>query len=445
MSVGNMSSTRNMRKPQVRTVTSRGRFAQSVAHAGIVLYVHLWILEGAARKWIPVLSEPMYVARDALLALVLVTWIITGSEKRRAFVPMVAILGISIFCCVQIIAVSEAPVVIAAGLRSYIAPILVVPLFTAFASALLLDRVIRALRFWAVPTLIIVFAQVLSPTTSPINWQVGTEAAYFVNDGVVRASGTFSSPSGLALYIALALACCLSQLQGPVRADGRNPVLVYVAVTLSLLVCTALSGSRGLVLATVLILATASIRAVKDLKPSSVKTIFWIICSITGLVALLWSLLPDVVNSFLTRFENAAQSENSFARILDQTVGFVDVPLTFWGHGAGAHSQVGISLGSGYQWAEIENEKWVLELGFIGLAFACLKLLLATAMAFVSLSRRTPVLSTALMAALWPVLAFGQITQTPSSQGFVGIALGLLVATGTLKVNRVSVGDGKLK
>ncbi len=56
---------------ELQRAEKHDRFSATIAAGAIILYVHLWVLEGALRKWVPGLGDLMYVSRDLIMVLVL--------------------------------------------------------------------------------------------------------------------------------------------------------------------------------------------------------------------------------------------------------------------------------------------------------------------------------------------------------------------------------------
>lgn len=391
-----------------------------------LLYVHLWVLEGAARKWIPGLDAILYVARDALLiAAIIFFGIIKLRGRRSGWWFWSLSLFLAVLAGIQVIAGVTSLQVAIVGMRSYVAPLLLIYVVWRY-QVQVAERAARIISYYAVLELLIIVLQVISPANAAVNLQIGGEEAHFINSGVVRASGTFSSPAGLTLFLSLAAATSVYLVAGSAPRGRRAAWFALMCTVLGV----ALAGSRGAVLAVALVLAFFVWYAVSGQVRGGVAKVI----TLSILVALLGGAasiaFSNVVDSFLTRFEMASQQEDSNARLLSQAFGFLSYPVSPLGEGIGARSQAGISAGSGLQWLEIESEKWVGELGFSGLVLVMMKLTVVGGylVSLVWQPSRHDLLRVMAAGALFPVLLWGQVTQFPTAQGFVGISLMLMFA-----------------
>ncbi|MGO4859422.1 hypothetical protein [Arthrobacter sp. 2MCAF14] len=392
-----------------------------------VLYVHLWIIEGAIRKWVPGTEQALYVARDGLTIVGLVLAILLpGVHKKRSGISIwIFALSLSLLCGLQVV-IGIAPINVSlVGLRSYLAPFLLVYAIWCYGTKDLLSKISRIIIFYGPVELAVSAVQVLSTKTAWINKEVGTEAAYFVNGTVVRASGTFSAPAGLTLFIPLCLAISLWLLHG---ADRKSKIPSIVALS-SAMIVTVISGARGTVLAVVIILLAYIAFQAWTMNLSGLKSIFLI--STFGIL-IFWSALaafPEVFSSFVARFDSAAQSEDSSGRVLTQILSFATAPVSIAGDGAGTHSMAGIALGAVGPWIETESLRWVAELGFFGWMLGFLRIISCVVFLFqIFLAPREHALRAALLCAcVIPVVLYGQITQFPSAQAFFSVGLSMFI------------------
>lgn len=406
------------------------RRGQRLVNFCALTYVHLWVLEGAARKWIPGAGNILYVLRDALIIVFLLAILVsTVKAAHRATLWWGATLAIVLLAFTQVV-VSDVEVWVAAvGVRSYVAPTLLPLLIWVYGGCTLLPKMAKTLAFYLLMQALIVVPQVLSPASSWINREVESDAASFVNFGTVRASGSFSSPSGLSIFLPLAIAVTLCLIGS--RMAGKVPALPYAALVAGLLTAF-VSGSRGALLAVGIVLAAFAVGSLasRDLDQTESRSpILPVGLLLVGVVYSAITFLPRAIDSFASRFQNAATSENSGERILDQMFGFLDWPVTLLGAGVGVHSQAGIAVGSSAGWIETESIRWVAELGVVGLLLVFVKLSLAAGLTLASLRWRSasPRLFLAVSAAFVPTLLWGQPSQTPTQQAATGVALSLLI------------------
>lgn len=392
----------------------------------VLVYMHLWILEGAIRKWVPGSEQLMYVARDALVVGAVVM-LGLGSARRTRSAPIfwAATLSLAVLVSIQVMYGRISLPIAAVGFRSYVAPLLLAYVAWCYPVNGMWQRMMKIIAAYAPIQAIVTIAQVMSPARSAINKQVGSDAAYFVNDNIVRASGTYSAPSGLSLYVPLALAASFYLIY---RSPKKMRWFWALALT-SVFVTSLVSGSRGTILAAAIVFAAFFLLHLSRISRGGFgNVLFTTVVGVACFFAIL-SWLPGVADSFLNRFENASRSENASDRLVGQTFDFFATPFTFIGDGAGAHSVAGINLGSMGPWLEIESVKWVAELGLAGWILACTRMLICLVLATLLLSRLSErnIASTVTAAAMIPVVLYGQITHFPSAQGFLSICLTLLI------------------
>lgn len=389
-----------------------------------VAYTHFWVIEGAIRKWVPGLDSVLYIARDAILVLGLIfLGLSTARAARSAWALWFAAFGLLILASAHIVAGLVPLPVGVLGMRSYVAPMLLVYLLWRYKSVGAWRKVCGVVAAYVPVEAALTLVQVISPPNSWVNLQTAGEAASFVNAGVVRASGSFTAPAGLSLYVPLALAACLVVAQSKTRPwAGYGGALLVVTIAL-------LGGSRNSLIAALIVLtAYVFLQFARGYRGWGASA--GILILIGSAVIIVVSSVPVVLQSFLTRFEDASRSENSLERVLNQMLGFMARSPSLLGEGIGANSQAGISSGSGAEWIETETVRWVAELGVIGVVLGLARLLgLVVLLGFLVSGRvRGDVITWMLCAALIPVIAYGQITQTPTSQGFVGLAIGCVVS-----------------
>lgn len=401
-----------------------------------LVYIHLWVLEGAIRKWIPALDTLMYVGRDVLVIGAILLLALSKHRGRRATpVFWLAAALMSLLAVTHVFAGLVGLEVAVVGLRSYLAPALLAYIVWRYEVHGAFARMSWVVISYLPLQLAIVLLQVSSSPSAWINRETSGESASFINAGVVRASGTFTAPAGLALYIPLALALALV-----IAREVRGVRRAFTALCMGMAVLVVLlAGSRGLLLAAVIVMVTyVAVQLLFARGGFSLTLRTLVAVAVAGALAL-W-LLPTVVDSFLQRFEDASRSEDSGERLVSQTFGFLSQSATPIGSGIGAHSQAGIRAGSGFGWIEVEATRWVAELGAIGILLGILRLVavVVTVIWLLGRDQRSDVALWMIAAALLPVVAFGQLTQTPSSQGFVSLAVALMIAA----VNDRSVRHG---
>ncbi|WOF22260.1 hypothetical protein N8K70_12820 [Microbacterium betulae] len=394
---------------------------ERLARGGAVLAVHLWVLEGALRKWVPGVDALFYVLRDVVVVLIIAVLMLSSARAARRSGLLWAIgIALGLLGIVHVIGALASPAVALAGLRGYLAPLLMLGLLWAYGSERTLASVLRVIVLYVPLQAAIAVVQVVSPPRSWINREVVEDAASFVNGDVVRVTGTFSAPIGMTLFLTLAAAAVLS-------AAMRSSVARLSCICLVVLT-VGISGARGAVVAVAVVFAAWLWKLAATRGAAVVKPLLGLAVLLGATAWVISAAFPGVVRSFLDRFATAAGEEDVVRRIVGQTLGFVAYVPSWIGEGMGVHSQVGISLGSGAEWIETDSIRWVAELGLVGLLFAMARLILGLWLVGVVAVRARHVSMTfvTFVAALAPVLLSGPVTQSPTTQGFAGICAGVV-------------------
>ncbi len=393
----------------------------------IVLYVLLWGFDGAIRKWVPGTEAIFYVFRDAALLAVFLLMHIKGGLRRRA-TPWFWVFGfvLALLAMVQIIADLTSPIVAAVGLRSYLAPLLLLAVVVSRPIAGLAQRMSIAVCVVAIVNLPITIAQVISPKDSPINGQVGSDAAYFVNPGgVVRASGTFSAPAGHTLLMPLALLAGLALLES---RRGSKPL--GGATIVATLVTTSLSGSRAAVVYCAFVAAAYVYVQIVKSSLRRLSTVITIGAITYAAIYLAFVLFPTVLDSFTRRVETAGESEDVNARLFTGIAEVASRPFTLLGQGVGAYGVTAARLGVNVSEAvESDMGRWLVELGLLGFLMALARIAIGALLVVAILvrGRKWPVAQSLAAAAIAAVLLGGSVTQIPTSQGFFAIVASMFV------------------
>jgi hypothetical protein len=292
-----------------------------------------------------------------------------------------------------------------------------------------LEPIRRALILWLPLEAALVTLQ--TTTSYDSIWNKVDSAEYvslFTADGVVRASGTFTSALGLSLYlVATSMLLLPVVLNGTARGAAKTGGLLAFAL---IVVTTALCGSRTAVVSVALIVAAvimASLLGFAEIH-RGIATVLGLIL----LIAVASQIFPSVLAAFGERFQSAAASEDTNARLSNSALEYLDHWPPHWlGEGMGSHLQAGIAAGSPGPWIEQENLRVVAELGVLGWLICVLRTIIAIALAVVGLTsalRRRSLIVVATAAAAVPILAVGSFTTQPSVQGFGGIILGAFLS-----------------
>jgi hypothetical protein len=417
-----------------------------------LIWLYFWILifEGALRKWVPSLSEPLLVVRDPLALL-----IYFQAARCRRFpvnVPMLAYFSLMIcfllLALAQIIAgVGGGPLVAAYGLRTnflHLPLIFVIPQAFSFNDVLKLGRWILIL---SVPMAALMIVQYSSPPGSWINagTSVDTDQISFAMDKI-RAAGTFSFVTGAAHFFVLATVFAVYAVVE--KSSGYARSLGWLAL-LSVVIVQPVSGSRALVLGCALVVVAAIIFAV--LSPSQAPRIanaILLICAAFALLSLT-SFFREARELFMLRWNDANTAWGGAERGLVGRFfgGFVEPfglisQAGFVGKGIGLGTNAGAALVTGspiFLLAENEWARVVLESGpLLGFSYLAYRAWLAILIAFrAACGAKQGQLLPWLLAwnACLSVLA-EQISQ-PTDLGFMVLAAGLCLASVTGQVSVV--------
>lgn len=386
----------------------------------IFSYIHLWIIEGAIRKWIPGTSEIFYYGRDLLILTGFILLILEIKPFREKIWFGLGFLGLIVWATAAAITSSSLLTVWAVGLHSYISPFLGFLFVWFFCRIYIIRGIERIVVGYSFIQFVITVFQVISDPDAFINSQVGGEDAYFVNDGIVRAAGTFSAPAGLLVYIMIALAVSLARV-----GIGTRPTKILNTIAIALLIGTAaLSGSRGVLVIVAVMLAAFIIWNISQFKLIYLLRNMPVVILVAIVFFVVVDVFPDVYSAFTARVADASQHEDTSARLVDQTFGFLTAMDSIIGNGPGAHSHSGAVMGSQLQWIENESVRWVMELGLIGLVLGCTRLVLGVLVAIKMVRKFRRSLPSVMYSICLAITLFqGSITQNPSSQGAFSIVL----------------------
>lgn len=399
-------------------------------------YVTLWIIEGALRKWVPGAGGLFYIARDMGVMAAFVWIRVTASPVRALpwYVILALSLGLAWAAANSVVVGQTSAPVFLMGLDTYVAPGVLVALAYQYLPAQFRLRAISRPILLAVPLELLVTAiQVASPSSAWINALVSSDASTLTTaDGVVRASGTYSSPLGLTAFLALALVFALADVW------VRSTFLGWVAVV-SIIVTSALSGSRGSILSTGLLVTAFLVPRILGTNFRGFSQAVLLAGLVAASVVFASWAMPTVFDAFIGRFVSANASENSGQRLIDQFVGFVPQSFPLFGSGIGTRSNAGIALGSSAGWVENDNLRWVAELGVLGYVLALTRVVAAAVLVLSYLRHLrawAPVLllSTANLAM---TLVIGSVNEIPTSAGAFAIGCAALL----IEMKRQAHGD----
>lgn len=399
--------------------------------SALTIYAVLWILEGALRKWVPWTSSSLYFARDLILLAMLGYSALVAPQKSRRILGQLfwgGSLLLILYGLLQAIVLNLPLAVVIAGARAMIAPWLPLYIVLRHRPPGVWRRLAVLILLVAPIEALLTIGQSTSPAGALINRQIGNEDAYFsTSGGVVRGSGTFTSPIGLSMFVTVCLGVALAEVSRrrmPKRL--RLPFVGLISVAIILL----FGGSRGALLSTAIvgvffalhIIANRGIRGAPQLV---------IIAALIGATVLIGThLLPDVVAAFGVRIESASDSDNIDSRLIGTALGFLSTTWSGLGDGLGSHTQIGIALGSGQPWIESENSRWAADLGVLGYLMALTRIAagLVLAIWLIVRVRRIPVIAGTMGIIIVPLMLYGSLTTQPTVQGSVGVTLAIMAS-----------------
>ena len=400
-------------------------------------YFFLLIFEGALRKWVlPSAASVLLLVRDPIVLFAYFLAWRSGVFPRNAFVSVGLALGF-ISLAVGVFVPGNTLFVALYGFRSNFLQLpFIFLIFKAFDA-----RDVRRVGYWtlwiAVGMGILMVVQFSSPPSSWIN--SGSDDSFGQLSsamGRIRAPGTFSFISGPASFFPIVVAFLLS------NSFARTyPAWLVGAATIATISAAAVSGSRSVVLAIVIVFVCGLLVSVV-LKPT--LALRWIGGAVViGVVIILMSnisFFQDGLTVFSQRMSNASAAESSsggasgrfFDGYLRALPLLYDVPL--WGYGLGVGTNVGAVLLSGHaqfllsegEWGRILSESGPL----LGGAFLLYRLTLAGwigACAVRHTARRDP-LAVLLFGSGFLAIISGGMGQT-TALGFIIFVSGLCLAS----------------
>lgn len=233
-------------------------------------------------------------------------------------------------------------------------------------------------------------------------------------DGYARAFGTFSHPTGYAVYLSIAF--------GIILWNHKNFSAQVLRISISLLLfATLISGSRTSLAYNFFIILIYLLAGKKKLIVRArqiSKTRLIIILASSTIIA--YFGFRSTIQAFLSRIFEASQNENSGKRLLS-TFDMVEIYRNFslWGKGLGANSY-GISSTKGSEWIESPYTANFIEGGvFLGLVFLAIRIFAIFFLGRKLRINRIDNLDFILSAAILPISIFGAIFgQATVAQGF---------------------------
>lgn len=325
------------------------------------LYFLDFIYSGIIRGFVPILSgNILYFAR----AIIVLTIFIFLLKNAKSFMKGGGVFSFTCFLLISyqstLLLFDEIDIkTFFYGLYLYVIPLIGL----ICSSAVNTGQVIKAFRKILLISILINLCVALLQTVFKVTelYSAGFGVGLYSTGGVQRATGTFSSAAGFAIYMSVCFALMLS-------LDSMNPGSIPQFHWIALLVMLGLSGSRTTVLNfafVFLFLVLLGARA-KELKSKVVRLLLLAIPSI-GVVA----FIPDsrnVVNAGINRFIEANKVDPPLQRIVNQ----LWVREWDWnpiGSGLGSRSLgsvINVDIRVTFsKWIEFDNARILSEAGWV--------------------------------------------------------------------------------
>ena len=364
----------------------------------VVLITFIYVLllfEGAARKWMfPSLGQVLFFIRDPF---VLIAYVIAF---RHGFFPKgngFMLTGVALGLCAILLvgaqmlssAASADGVILAVyGWRNYF---LYIPLAFVIGETFErpdIERIVRWTLVIVIPASLLVFLQFMSPLDAPINVGFGgVKALQFhglnSDSAHTRPMGFSTSDLGQKELVVSALAMTLSLWLLP---GARRFIRFWflLPATCAVLVCLAVSGSRGTIVHSGLIMIAAiACTVLARGRGVSARAVIWPTFIGLAAVTLYPLLFPEAFQAFANRWDHASAVESHvfgtlgvFGRALYGFIDFFnlmgDTPLAGYGLGLAGNARLtlGIQIEGFTGWAETDWARQIVDLGpVMGLIF----------------------------------------------------------------------------
>ncbi len=423
--------------PEISAAYS-GAVADTSDHPGLrkLIWVYFWLLllEGALRKWVfPGLANPLLVIRDPLVLMIYV-----GAMSQRIF-PM---NGFVITCFILAVGNTFAALFVGQdnllvtvyGLRTAFLHIPLIFIMPAVLTRSDVEKIGNWFLITAIPMALLVLIQFRSSPNAWVNNGVGgTEGSQLtVGFGKIRPPGTFSFTNGLGLYVSMVAAYLLAFQLKKWELSSR----ISLGAILALGAMTAVSGSRGVLVAIVIITAAmgyACLRVGAFVGPGiRISILVLLACA----ALLTRHEFRQGIEIHQTRIEGGGGVEvgliqRSLVGFTEPFVALGDVPILGKGIGLGTTAAGGLIYGQrSFVLAEGEWLRIVRESGpILGFAYLIMRVAICVVLilrASRALEEENP-LPVLLCAAVVPVMLTGQFG-VPTILGFAAFGAGLCLA-----------------
>lgn len=389
----------------------------------------IWIYIGALRSWIlPSLSNYLYFAYFPVLSAL---WL---RSRRLAKPGQFGTISLFMFllCLFQLFHILRGNIDLVSGmygLVTYETPFI---FFLIFMRLTINHQDLKILTNYILFTLpvnlIVVFLQVIERTPALQKVEFTNNALLGTANGVVRATGTFTSSSGFSYYVIfLGLILYIAKRKNLIS----GPMSICFAIVLGCL--TLLSGSRTILLFIglnlLVILFSQNIKHGE--KSHNIGLKLFILATLIGSYRVITTSNNPVIQAFFRRISEASNTENTLQRILNSVLEplkhFTD--WTILGQGLGSYGRGTLGYGSSL-WVENDLYKNILECGLvIGGFVICMRFVLVGRLILFLRqylkTQRGECLAT--ITTFVPLITVGQITNQGSFLLGLGISTGLVM------------------
>jgi hypothetical protein len=422
----------------------------------VTLVYLLLMFEGALRKYLlPSFGQLLFFVRDpfvlAVYALALRHSLVRRSRLLTAGVVFgaVGVLLIALQGMGVASGIAKWPILAVYGWRNYFFYIPLPFIVGAVFKAADLKRIVKLTLILSIPIAFLVVLQFRSPPDAPINVGYGASVeqqfhGLTVDVDHTRPSGTFSSDVGEREFVVSCVAMLMTLWIMPAARRFLKSWQLLVA-TGAVLSCLAVSGSRGAMLASaiVVVVAVGSGTVLKG-SGASARAILLPIVIVVAAILLFPIVFPDGYSTFTNRWimANAAESQQFSLGVFGRALyGFVDflslmgnTPITGYGLGLAGNASLtlGVTIPGFTGWAETDWARHIVDLGpLFGVAFIIFRLILVGWLGVTSISgaRRTgSPLPLLLFAFVGNELLAGELTGNGTVNGYAWLFAGFCLA-----------------
>jgi hypothetical protein len=448
--------TSAIRRQPASTTPGEDRHRRQIVTLVTLIYL-LLIFEGALRKWVLTgFGSLLFFIRDPIV--LLVYWL----ALRHSLFPRgngLLQAGVAFACVgVFLVAVQAAgvasgidkwPILATYGWRNYFLyiplPFIVGEVFEPKD----VQRIVKITCLLAIPIALLVFMQFRSSPEAPINVGFGGSIeqqfhGLTVDMDHTRPMGTYTSDVGQKQFDLSCLAMLLALWISPASRRFLKSWQL-IGGTCAVLTCLAVSGSRGAMIGSgIIVIAAVASAAVLRGSGASARAILLPSVFVVAAVMLYPIVFPEGYSTFMTRWNGAqaAEAQNFSLGVVGRALyGFYEffnimgnTPLAGYGIGLAGNASLtlGVTIPGFNGWAENDWTRHIVDLGpFFGVAFILYRIafvgwLGATCLAGV---RRTgSPLALLLFSYIGVELLYGELTGHGTVNGYSWLFAGLCLA-----------------